>query len=99
MYLGQFKNVYMPDYHPNEPTVNRLASDLYTRFQFVGQFPIGMAAWPAVYQYSAYQQEDKNPPIGGFMRAPSMEEINDLAARRRQDVGPGLGVHRDRRCA
>jgi hypothetical protein len=78
MYLGQFKNVYIPDYHPNEPTVNRLASDLYTRFQFVGQFPIGMAAWPAIYQYSAYQQEDKNPPIGGFMRAPSMEEINTL---------------------
>ena len=48
MYLGKFQNVYLPDNHPEERgTVARLASDLYTRFQFVGQFPIGMAAWPA----------------------------------------------------
>jgi len=79
MYLGSFKNVYLPDYHPNEPTVNRLASDLYTRFQFVGQFPIGMAAWPAVYQYVVYDaRDDGNPPLKGWMRAPSMEKINEL---------------------
>jgi hypothetical protein len=79
MYLGSFKNVYLPDYHPNEPTVNRLASDLYTRFQFVGQFPIGMAAWPAVYQYAVYDtRDDASPPLHGWMRAPSMEEINRL---------------------
>jgi TM2 domain-containing membrane protein YozV len=79
MYLGSFKNVYLPDYHPNEPTVNRLASDLYTRFQFVGQFPIGMAAWPAVYQYVVYDpHDDASPPLHGCMRAPSMDEINRL---------------------
>src|SRR5262245_61342302 len=64
MYLGSFKNVYLPDYHPNEPTVNRLASDLYTRFQFVGQFPIGMAAWPAIYQYVVFDsRDDASPPL------------------------------------
>jgi hypothetical protein len=78
MYLGSFKNVYLPDNTPDQPTVNRLASDIYTRFQFVGQFPIGMAAWPAVYQYVLYSPEDKNPPLGGFMRAPDMDEINRL---------------------
>jgi TM2 domain-containing membrane protein YozV len=79
MYLGSFKNVYIPDYHKNEPTVNRLASDLYTRFQFVGQFPIGMAAWPAVYQYVVYdERDDGNPPLNGWMRAPSMDKINEL---------------------
>jgi len=79
MYLGSFKNVSLPDYHPNEPTVNRLASDLYTRFQFVGQFPIGMAAWPAVYQYVVYDpHDDASPPLHGCMRAPSMDEINRL---------------------
>jgi hypothetical protein len=78
MYLGSFKNVYLPDYHPNEPTVNRLASDIYTRFQFVGQFPIGMIAWPAVYQYVVYTPNDPTPPLGGFMRAPDMDEINRL---------------------
>jgi hypothetical protein len=79
MYLGQFKNVYLPDNHPEEKgTVSRLASDLYTRFQFVGQFPIGMVAWPAVYQYYLYDPADKNPPLNEWMRAPNMDEINRL---------------------
>jgi hypothetical protein len=58
--------------------VNRLASDVYTRFQFVGQFPIGMAAWPAVYQYYVYKDVDPNPPLHGWMRAPTIDEINTL---------------------
>jgi hypothetical protein len=78
MYLGKFQNVYLPDNHAGEPTVNRLASDIYTRFQFVGQFPIGMAAWPAVYQYDVYKDADPNPPLSGWMRAPSIERINEL---------------------
>lgn len=79
MYLGQFKNVYLPDNHPGEGgTVNRLAQDIYTRFQFVGQFPIGMAAWPAVYQYYVYKDDEKSPPLWGFQRAPSIEKINEL---------------------
>jgi len=81
MYLGQFRNVYIPHYHPEDRgTVSRLASDLYTRFQFVGQFPIGMAAWPAAYQYSVYdeKQAENNAPLHGWMRAPSMDEINRL---------------------
>ncbi|MBO0700010.1 MAG: hypothetical protein J2P46_16550 [Zavarzinella sp.] len=79
MYLGQGKNVYLPYYHPEERgTLSRVASDLYARFQFVGQFPIGMAAWPAVYQYFVYSPDDKNPPLHGWMRAPGMDEINQL---------------------
>src|SRR6478752_8129007 len=65
MYLGKGKNVYLPDNHAGEPTVNRLASDVYTRFQFVGHFPIGMAAWPAVYQYDVYKDGDQDPPLKG----------------------------------
>ena len=78
MYLGKFQNVYLPDNHPGDAPVNRLASDIYTRFQFVGQFPIGMAIWPAIYQYSAYQEKDEHPPLQGWMRAPSIERINEL---------------------
>lgn len=78
MYLGKFQNVYLPDNNPGAPTVNRLASDVYTRFQFVGQFPIGMAAWPAVYQYYVYKDADQNPPLHGWMRAPTIDEINTL---------------------
>lgn len=79
MYLGSFQNVYLPDNNAGEAgTINRLASDIYTRFQFVGQFPIGMAAWPAVYQYYVYRDADPNPPLHGWMRAPSIERINEL---------------------
>jgi hypothetical protein len=84
MALGSWKNVYLPDYHGPKPgnqdpgTVSRLASDIYTRFQFVGQFPIGMAAWPAVYQYREYKEDAQEVPMRGFMRAPTIEELNQL---------------------
>ncbi len=79
MALGNWKNVYLPDYHKDEKsTVSRLASDIYTRFQFVGQFPIGMAAWPAVYQYRVYDEKAQEVPMRGFMRAPTIEELNRL---------------------
>ncbi len=77
--LGSKKNVYLPDYHSGETSiVSRLASDLYTRFQFVGQFPIGMAAWPAIYQYVVSVQGNEKPPLNGFMSSPSLEELNNL---------------------
>ena len=79
MFLGKWKNVYLPDNHPNEKgTIYRLWSDVYTRFQFVGQFPIGIAAWPAVYQYHAYQADDAKPKFDGWMRAPDLDELNNL---------------------
>jgi hypothetical protein len=94
MVLGSFKNVYLPDNHRENPsTMSRLWNDVYTRFQFVGQFPIGIAAWPAVYQYVKYDPTDvednkenegekkegkKKAPLGGFMRAPDTDTINDL---------------------
>jgi hypothetical protein len=81
MYLGKYQNVYLPDYEAKEAqegALSRLRSSLWTRFQFVGQFPIGMAAWPAVYQYCVYDEEDRNPPMKGWMRAPSIERLNEL---------------------
>src|SRR5438477_11346347 len=77
MYLGKWQNVYLPDYNRDERGLSRVASDIYSRFQFVGQFPIGMVAWPSVYQYYAYDSEAKDPPLHGWMRAPSIEEINE----------------------
>lgn len=78
MSLGKWKNVYLPSYHKNESTMTALANDLFTRFQFVGQFPIGMAAWPAVYQYTQYDEQAEQYPMNGFMRQPSLDEINRL---------------------
>ena len=82
--LGSKKNVYLPDYHSDERGItSRVASDLYARFQFVGQFPVGMAAWPAIYQYvvsvrGGNEGNPPPPPLGGLMSAPSMEELNNL---------------------
>jgi hypothetical protein len=80
MWLGSFRNVYLPDSHPEERgSAARLAGDVYTRFQFVGQFPIGLAAWPAAYQYAVYDDRDaEHPPLHGWMRAPSIEKVNEL---------------------
>jgi hypothetical protein len=79
MYLGNFRNVYLPDNHPEDKgAIARIASDVYTRFQFVGQLPIGMVAWPAVYQYYAFDPKADPGPMHGFMRAPSLDEINNL---------------------
>lgn len=81
MYLGKGQNVYLPKYaeEGNVKTRKGLASNLYTRFQFVGQFPIGIAAWPALYQYQVFDEaDDANPPMNGWMRAPSITRINEL---------------------
>jgi TM2 domain-containing membrane protein YozV len=57
----------------------RLASNLYNRPQFAGQFWVGIAAWPAVYQYLFYgnvpdPNQNPSPPtnrlIGNFERTP-----------------------------
>lgn len=78
MYLGRWQNVYLPDNNREERGLSRLASDIYSRFQFVGQFPIGMVAWPALYQYYVYDPDAKEPPLHSWMRPPSMERINEL---------------------
>ena len=76
--LGGKQNVYIPNFHPDErSTGGRVSSDLYTRFQFVGQFPIGMAAWPAVYQYVvSVRGGDQSPDA--FMRSPTKRHAADL---------------------
>jgi hypothetical protein len=51
--LGGWKNVYLPD--TSQPIkwllFPRLAGDLWNRIYYVGQFWIGVAAWPAIWQY------------------------------------------------
>src|SRR5262249_30096010 len=78
MYLGKWNNVYLPDYHSEEPPVTGLAWSVHRRFRFGGQFPTGRVGWPAVYQSSVYKPDAPKPPLEGFMRAPSLDEINQL---------------------
>jgi len=104
MYLGSWKNVYLPRVSNPEleksrkypdvtvPPGIRLPKPLAYRVPFLGQFWVGVVAWPAIYQHLAYHErvytnpEDEegmpnlksDPVFGKFMRTPSEEEANIL---------------------
>lgn len=73
-------NVYLPDTaEQNNPfNLPKLLANLYNRPQFAGQFWVGIAAWPAVWQYVNYdrRQEDGDPLLGNFQRTPSEASLN-----------------------
>lgn len=87
MYLGSWSNVYLPgarDANRNNPygLPGPLAA-LYNRFQFGGQFWIGIAAWPAIwqYQYNDQYNSDLTPPEKRpFQAAPEERTLNTLQA-------------------
>jgi hypothetical protein len=85
--LGNWENVYLPDTSKVAPPIEwldsfglgRIGADIYNRIYFVGQFWIGAAAWPALWQYAHYDEtQQANPPLRGIQRAPSEEEVNRL---------------------
>ena len=85
-YLGHWNNVYLPSAaEDNNPLdLPPLAANLYNRPQFAGQFWVGVAAWPAIVQYMAYDPvEEKGPLFGGYQRAPyeSRERPEDYKNR------------------
>jgi hypothetical protein len=79
MALGDWENVYLPDTARNVPQsrIPPLLTNLYNRLPFVGQFWIGIAAWPALYQYCTYDENVVEPAtmFGDFQRAPKTEEV------------------------
>jgi hypothetical protein len=76
-------NVYLPDTadQSNPLGLPRLAANLYNRPQFLGQFWVGIAAWPALWQYYTYdgRKKDDGPTLlGDFERTPTAEALNAL---------------------
>jgi TM2 domain-containing membrane protein YozV len=73
-------NVYLPQMNGKNPPIQNLPpllNDLYNRPQYVGQFWVGVAAWPALWQYLTY--DEKQPPtsfLGQFERTPSEPTLN-----------------------
>src|SRR5438045_7992155 len=66
MALGDWKNVWLPDTGgANQDGFSRAVNDLYNRPHFAGQFWIGVAAWPAVYQYWKYDETKETGPLFG----------------------------------
>lgn len=90
--LGSMKNVWLADATeqprarvPILGEVQGLSKDVYYRFQFLGQFWIGVAAWPAVAQYiwtdtpaEPGAVPNPTPILGRYMQAPTEAEINTL---------------------
>jgi len=79
MYLGRWSNVYMVALDERRglgsmeiagfhlpPTLSAIGH----RPQFAGQFWIGMAAWPAIWQYVHFDERDADAWLGRYQRMP-----------------------------
>ena len=76
-------NVYLPDTAErtggNPFGLPRFLANLYNRPQFAGQFWVGVAAWPALWQYHNYDEKvDADPLFGRFQRTPHDEDLNAI---------------------
>jgi hypothetical protein len=104
MVMGQMKNVWLPDARKlPEATlfgvsVGGVGKALYYRPQFLGQFWIGAAAWPALAQYFVGEPlpDDREadtrtglPVLGKYMMTPTEAELNILQrdGNKRWDLG------------
>jgi len=97
MWMGQWRNVWLPDTLDLPDVVmlgNRLEGvpkAISYRPQFLAQFWIGSAAWPAIYQYMKYDRtkDEGPPPFKKFQRAPTEEQLNDIQRNtsKRWDLG------------
>jgi hypothetical protein len=73
-------NVYLPEApKQSAPLENlpQLVNDLYNRPQYLGQFWVGVAAWPALWQYFTFDKnQEPQTALGRFERTPSEEALN-----------------------
>jgi hypothetical protein len=102
MAMGQWRNVWLPD--PTNLPAYQLGGFNLTgvqkaaayRPQFLAQMWIGVAAWPAVFQYARTEQPANtdvpprpSPLFGTFMQAPNESKLNELQrnGNKRWDLG------------
>jgi hypothetical protein len=103
--MGEWKNVYIPvtdnlqwdDRFADQKNqfriqrLQKLPSSLYQRWHYLGQFWIGIPAWPALWQYfeMPVPAKETNPFWHDFQRPPSEDEINRFWVS--SDKTPDLG--------
>jgi hypothetical protein len=87
MAMGQWQNVYLVDnaldadpWTNNPLHLPRPVANLYNRLHFAGQFWIGVAAWPALWQYNnlPVPSEQTSPFWHNFERAPDENKLNEF---------------------
>jgi hypothetical protein len=92
-------NVYLPDSVTDSPNNTPsqfpdLLVNLYNRPQFVGQFWVGVAAWPAVWQYLNHGEKAMGRRINELKQEGHQEEadaLEDQLKERRAKGDPVLG--------
>jgi hypothetical protein len=97
--MGNWRNVFMPPVDENQGNpIGKALVSVYNRWHFAGQFWIGIAAWPAIWQF--YSPPSAAPPGDGqpgfwhdYQRAPrnaaEEREINEFLTN--SDKSPDLG--------
>jgi hypothetical protein len=89
--MGNWQNVYLPPPEGrNQGQFATLPNSLLTRWHYIGQFWIGIAAWPALYQYFDLPKPEALPPFWNrFQRTPDEPEVNNFLVN--SDKTPDLG--------
>ncbi len=94
--MGHWRNVFMPPPEPNETNpIRKPLLSIYNRWHFAGQFWIGIAAWPAIWQFydMPLPSEEQSPFWHTFQRAPKSFEdemqLNEFITD--SDKTPDLG--------
>ncbi|MSQ96164.1 MAG: hypothetical protein EXR98_16650 [Gemmataceae bacterium] len=89
--MGKWQNVYVPDARNQPGGRGNLISGLMIRWHYGGQFWIGIAAWPALWQHygMTVPEKDTNPFWHNFQKTPEESEVNNFL--RISDKTPDLG--------
>jgi hypothetical protein len=96
--MGNWQNVYLPTSESRwardqARPQNPLASIVHYRWHYAGQFWIGVAAWPALWQFYEMPTPDpqRYPFLSRYQRAPDEEtEVNPFLVN--SDKTPDLGL-------
>lgn len=75
--MGQWRNVYVPQDAGQKPDVRQLAKGIMQRWHYAGQFFIGIAAWPALWQFFEMRMPE-GPFWHDFQRGPRDRNEEDL---------------------
>ena len=96
-WMGSWRNVWLPEPGNLPPMdlfgqrLDGLPKALAYRPQFLGQFWIGLAAWPACAQYHFYDRtKAAGPaPLNAYQRMPAEDDLNALQrdGNKRWDLG------------
>jgi len=96
--MGNWQNVYLPSVdsrfaRDQVRPANPLASIIHYRWHYAGQFWVGVAAWPALWQFYEMPVPDaqRHPFWNRYQRAPDEEnEVNPFLVD--SDKTPDLGL-------